>query len=145
MSTARQIDEAYVKTGKVRVIFRNYAQFGQESLWAAEAALCAADQGRFWDYHDKLFTSFTGQNQGTFSKANLKRFAAELGLNIEAFNACLDTDKYEKQVRDEMAEGNQRGVKAIPTFFVNEVKIEGAKAFEAFKTAIEAELAAQKP
>ena len=140
MSTARQIDEAYVKTGKVRVVFRNRAALGQESVWAAEAALCASDQGKFWDYYDKLFDNWAGENEGALAKPNLKRVATDLGLDAKAFNSCLDTDKYLQRVREEGQESQQRGVRYTPTFFVNDVKIEGALPFDRFKEAIEAQL-----
>ena len=140
MSTARQIDEAYVKTGKVRVVFKNRAVLGQESVWAAEAALCAAEQGQFWPYHDKLFESWAGENEGAFAKANLKRFAADLGLDASAFNSCLDTDKPLQQVREETQESQQRGVRGTPSFFLNDQLIEGALPFEEFRKAMEAQL-----
>lgn len=140
MSTARQIDETYVKTGKVRVVFKNRPVLGQESVWSAEAALCAGDQGKFWQYHDKLFESWTGENEGAFAKPNLKQFASDLGLNTSAFNACLDGDKYLPRLREEAQESQDRGVRATPTFFINDVKLEGALPFEKFQEAIEAQL-----
>ena len=140
MSTARLIDLNYVKTGQVRIVFRNHAGLGPESIWAAEAALCAGDQGKFWDYHDKLFESWAGENQGAFAKPNLERFATDLGLDAGKFNACLEQDKYAQRVQDETAEGDRRGVKGTPSFFVNDVLIVGAQPYEVFKSTIEAAL-----
>ncbi len=136
----RQIDQNYVKTGKVQVVFKNRAVLGQESVWAAEAALCASDQNRFWDYHDTLFENWGGENQGVLSRPNLKKFAAEIGLDTDSFNSCLDTDKYAKQVQDEKAESDSLGVKATPTFYVNNTQIVGAQPYDVFQKAIEAEL-----
>jgi len=144
VGAGRQIDQQYVRTGKVRLVYRNMVVIGDESYWAGEAAHCAGDQGKFWEYHDKLFASQAGENKGAFSKSNLKRFAQELGLDTGAFNTCLDGDKYNKQVRDETAEGNRRGASRTPTFFINDQKIEGALPFESFKTAIDAGLQGTK-
>lgn len=138
--TERQIDEAYVLPGKVRFLYRNRILIGDESVWAGEAAYCAGEQGRFWDYHDKLFESQNGENRGTFSKPNLKRFANTLGLDGNSFGSCLDSDRYAQQVRAESVEGQRRGIQATPGFFVNNTKLDGALPFQDFKAAIEAEL-----
>ena len=124
----------------MKVVYHNHPSLGPESAWAAEAALCAADQGRFWDYYDKLFSSWAGENQGAFSKTNLKRFASELGLKADTFNSCLDTDKYLQQLQDEVGEANKKGIRATPTFFIGDTKIEGALPFDRFKAALDAAL-----
>ena len=74
------IRDTYVKNGQVQYIYRDFAFLGTESEKASEAARCAADQGKFWQYHDYLFTHQNGENQGNFSSLNLKLFAKELGL-----------------------------------------------------------------
>lgn len=131
----------YVKTGLVRMEYKHFPIVGEESLWAAHAGECAAEQGRFWDYHDKLFTSQAGENRGAFSKSNLKRFAKELGLQEEAFNACMESGRYLEAIKSEFDEGNRLGVRATPTFFLNGNKIvEGARPFQAFENAINNEL-----
>jgi len=86
------------------------AFLGQESQWAAEASECAADQDAFWAYHDKLFASQAGENQGAFNKDKLKGFAVELGLEPKAFNDCLDTGKYTQLVQSQSAAAAQLGV-----------------------------------
>ena len=80
----------YVNNGNVRLGYWHVAFLGEESQWAAEASECAADQDKFWEYHDKLFASQSGENQGAFNKDNLKQFAADLKLDTAAFNECLD-------------------------------------------------------
>jgi len=137
----KQLEETYVKEGKVRFIYKDFIIIGQESTWAAEAARCAGDQGRFWDYHDKLFDSQQGENKGFFSKPNLKKFAAELGLDTAQFNQCLDSDKYQNAVQRDTAEGKRLGVRGTPTIFVNGQMITGAT-FEQLRAAIEAQLSA---
>lgn len=120
-----RIEEDYVKTGKVHFVFKNFAFLGQESVWAAEAAYCAAEQGGFWAYHDKLFANQRGENRGAFSKANLIRFARELGLKTEDFQICLDSGRYRQKVQDDLREGQERGVNSTPSFLVNGELIRG--------------------
>ena len=86
------------------------AFLGQESQWAAEASECAADQNAFWPYHDKLFASQAGENQGAFNKDKLKAFAVELGLEPKAFNDCLDSGKYTQLVQSQTAAAGSFGV-----------------------------------
>jgi protein-disulfide isomerase len=74
------IRDTYIKNGQVQYIYRDFAFLGPESVKASEAARCAADQGKFWQYHDYLFTHQNGENQGNFSSLNLKLFAKEVGL-----------------------------------------------------------------
>ena len=109
----------YVNSGKARFVWKDYAFLGQESVWAAEAARCANDQGKFWAYHDYLFTHQGAENSGAFSKANLKKFALALGLNAGQFNTCLDTDKYASLVQKETQEGSVIGVNGTPATFIN--------------------------
>lgn len=117
------------------------AFLGPESQWAAEASECAADQGRFWEYHDLLYAGQNGENLGAFSKANLKKFAVELGMDAEAFALCLDTGKYAAQVRADTAFAQSLGISGTPAFLVSGRPIMGAQPFETFRTLIEAELA----
>ncbi len=140
MSVARLIDKEYVATGKVRVVFKNRAVLAQESAWAAEAAFCAEEQGKFWEYHDKLYESLYAGNREAFSKAGLKGLASQLGLAADTFGACLDGGKHSARVREETAESQSRGVTGTPTFFIDDTKIVGAQSFEAFRAAIEAAL-----
>ncbi|MCQ3980789.1 MAG: DsbA family protein [Anaerolineae bacterium] len=131
-----QLRQAYVDTGKVRFVFRNLAFIGPESLWAAEAAECANEQGRFWDYHDKLFAEQAGENEGTFSRENLTHFAAELGLDTQQFNQCLDSNKYQAKVQQEIGQAEQLGVHSTPTLFVNGQLIRNGSDYQVLQTAI---------
>jgi protein-disulfide isomerase len=116
------------------------AFLGAESGWAAEASECAADQDAFWEYHDKLFASQSGENQGAFNKDNLKKFAADLKLDTAEFNECLDTGKYAQAVQDQTTAAQQLGVRSTPAFVINGNPLIGAQPFEAFKQVIESEL-----
>ncbi len=90
-----------------------------ESHWAAEAAECANLQGKFWEMHDKLFSVWRGENVGTYTKANLKQYAADLGLDTGKFNQCLDSDQTMSTVQADIGEATRLGVQGTPTFFVN--------------------------
>jgi protein-disulfide isomerase len=116
---ARQLKEELVASGQVRFVYRHLAFLGEESVQAAEASECASDQGRFWEFHDKLFDNWNGENQGAFADANLKQFAGGLGLDKSKFDRCLDSGKYEKFVQAERRAGNRLGVRSTPTLFFN--------------------------
>lgn len=131
----------YVDTGKARFVFKNLAFLGKESTDAANAALCAKEQNKFWEYHDKLFDSQDGENRGGFAPDKLKGFAADLGLNTAQFNSCLDAQKYNAQVTADNAEANKNGFQSTPSTAVGTTAIVGAQPYAQFKTAIDAELA----
>ena len=135
--TKPQIDEQYMQSGKVRFAYFNFAFLGPESNWAAEAAECAADQNKFWEYHDKLYDSQSGENQGAFNKDNLKKFAEELGLDTSAFNECLDSGKYTQLIQDESSLASSIGVRSTPTFLINGQAVVGAQPYEIFQQTID--------
>lgn len=131
------MDSTYIAEGRVKLVYRHMAFLGMESIWAAEAADCAGEQGQFWAYHDKLYSEQAGRNRGAFSKDRLKRFASELGLDSQAFNACLDSDRYLARVQAETQAGQAKGVQATPTFFIDSQKIEGAPTFQQLSQVVE--------
>lgn len=94
---------------------------------AAEASECANDQGKFWEYHDKLFA-----NQGSLDVASLKKYASELGLDSAKFTACLDSGMKAGIVAADMAEGQNKGVQGTPAFFIGDQMISGAQPYESF-------------
>jgi len=127
----------YVQAGKARVEYRHLAILGDESILAAEASECAAEQRMFWDYHDLLFAKQAGENRGAFSSVRLKQMAANLGLDRESFDSCLDSGRYTAAVKDERAAGAKLGLSSTPVFFVNGTRIEGLQPYSVFKAAIE--------
>lgn len=141
LEIAPQIEAEYVATGKAKLVWKHFPIEGEESVWAAEASECAAEQNAFWEYHDTLFLNRQGINVGTFVISNLKLLAKELDLDTEAFNACLDEGRYRDKVAEDYAEGRRREVSGTPTFFVGQSEVVGAKPYSDFKTAIEDELA----
>jgi protein-disulfide isomerase len=118
-------------------VFRDFPlPFHNNAQIAAEAGNCAHEQGKFWEYHDVLF-----QNQQALGAAQLKEYAAQVGLDTAQFNDCLDNGKYTAAVNQDHAEGSSIGVRGTPAFFINGRFLSGAQPFEAFKTVIDEELA----
>jgi protein-disulfide isomerase len=140
LSVISEIDRLYVEPGKARFEVKPIAILGDESVDAVEAARCADDQGQFWEYHDTLFANQSGENKGTFTIDNLKRFAVALGLDTGAFNSCLDSNKYESQVKeDTLAARGLPDFRGTPTIYVGAQKVETS--VDAIKAAIETALA----
>ena len=134
----KKLSEEYIGTDKVKFVWMDYAFLGEESMWSAQAARCAGEQDKFWQYHDHLYSHQGGENVNAFSKANLKKFAASLGLNTNAFNSCLDSDKYATEIQEQTQYGSSIGVTGTPATFINGVKISGAVPYSQIKAAVEA-------
>lgn len=127
----------YVDTGKVKFVYKHMAILGQESVWAAEAAECAADQGKFWAYHDLLFNRQAGENQGAFNKDRLLAMAQELKLDMGQFEPCLMNDQTRDRVQADTQEGQQVNVRGTPTFFVNGRAVVGAVPLQQLRSVVE--------
>ena len=106
-----------------------------EAAPAAEAAQCAHDQGEFWKYHDKIFA-----NQRALNKEAYRKFAAEMNLDTEKFNTCLEAGTFKNDVVLDHRQGSQVGVTSTPTFFINGIMMVGARNVEAFSAIIDREL-----
>jgi protein-disulfide isomerase len=133
--TIAQIEKEY--GGKVRQVWKNYPlPFHNNAEPAAEAAMAAAAQGKFWEMHDKLF-----ENNTALERPNLDKYAQELGLDMAKFKADLDSSKYKSVIEAETKEGQAVGVNGTPAVFINGRKINGAYPFETFKKITEDELA----
>lgn len=128
--TMPQIEENYIKTNKVKFIYRSYPP-----LELGMAALCANEQGKFWQYHDYLF------QRNIQREEDLKQYALEIGLNGDEFNQCLDSEKYKQKAENWYKLGQEQGIEGTPTFFINDQKIVGNLPYEEFKKVIEEELA----
>ncbi len=113
------IVKTYVETGLIQVTFTPFSFLGQESVKAAEAAYCAADQEKFWEYHDLLFESQNGENQGTFTRTLFVQLANDLSLDKTAFQSCIDNGTNAQKVKDNVAYGQGKGVNGTPYFLVN--------------------------
>jgi len=125
---------------KVRLVFRNYPlPFHANARSAAEAALCANAQGKFWPFHDKLFAQ-----QASLGLETYKKIAGEVGLDQAKFEQCVAKNEFRTAVDQDMADGAAVGVNGTPAFFINGRMLSGAQPFEKFKEIIEEELA-RKP
>jgi len=122
--------------GKVRLVFRHYPlDFHPFAEKAAEAAVCAADQEKFWEMHDKMFS-----NQQKLAVDDLKGYAKTIGLDPAKFDRCLDSGEKKPQVEADQKAGSQAGVNGTPAFFVNGIFINGAVPYDQIKQAVDREL-----
>jgi protein-disulfide isomerase len=130
------INEDFIKTGKVKIIFKDFPLNGFDSKLAAEASYCAQDQEKYWKYHDELYKNWGGEKTGWITRESLTKFAETVDLDIEKFNKCLDDHKYENKVDLLYAFGKEIGIDATPSFLVfNDekiIKIRGNQPLEVF-------------
>ncbi len=147
----------YVAGGRLQLKYRDYAFLGQrpgpdgsmrqpsedESIQAAAAAGCAADQGEFWRYHDSLFLNQEGENQGAFAADRLGAIAREIGLDPAAFDRCLADPAAAEAVVASRTEGEAQGVRSTPAFFVDGQRVEWSDPYRDVKAAIDAALAGE--
>jgi protein-disulfide isomerase len=139
------LEKEYIETGKVKFVMREnpIPQLHKNAMNASMAALCAGDQGKYWEMHNVMF-----DNQRQLDVDNLKSFANDLGLDAAEFNDCLDSKKHEKQVQNDMADSNELGMSGTPGFLLGltdsenpenvnlTVYIKGAKSIENFRASI---------
>jgi len=130
----KQIEDEY--KGKVRVAFKQMPlAMHDKAALAAEASLAAHEQGKFWAFHDKLFS-----NQQALDRLSLEKYADDLGLDIRKFRAALDSGKFKSQVQKDGQQAAAAGATGTPTFFINGQRLVGAQPFDAFKRVIDEEL-----
>ena len=137
--SARLRDE-YIKTGKVRMVFRNFQFLGPESVAAGVAAECAKDQGKFWAFHDAIYDEELRDGQEHNSNLNKDLFlsiAGDLGMNTGDFTECVDGGKYDAQIAEDRNAAAAAGVNSTPITFINGQKIQGALPYESFKQVID--------
>jgi protein-disulfide isomerase len=135
---ATAVDQIKVKYGtRVRFVFRQFPlPMHQNARGAAEAALAANAQGKFWEFHDKMF-----QNQSKLDRADLEGFAKEAGLDVAAFKKALDSKTYAADVDADMKLGESVAVNGTPTMFINGARVQNPTSFEAISEQIEGALA----
>ncbi len=151
--TLPKLEADYIKTGKVKYIFRDFPleSIHKEAAAAAAAAHCAGDQGKYWEMHDHLFA-----NQRAIALAAFSDDAKTLGLDVATFETCMKDGKYTEEVKKDVADGVQIGITGTPTFFLARTDLAnpqikgatalvGAQPYAAFKEAIDALLAPSSP
>jgi protein-disulfide isomerase len=120
-NTKDQLVADYVDTGKVRFLFKDFPindLSDRASSMAARASYCAADQGKYWQYHDEVYNNWDGENTGWVTKDSLQRFAFNVGLDESQFSECLDSGKYGNIVRDNYNLATTIGLDATPSFII---------------------------
>jgi protein-disulfide isomerase len=145
--TQPQINQTYIQTGKVNMVYVHFTKFGPDSVTAAMAAQCANDQGKFWNFYNILFKNQGAENSGWAGKDNLKKFALQIpGLDTQKFNTCLDSGKYVSLVQNQLAFGTSLKVPETPAFIIEKSDgsnidyLPGAYPFPAFQALIDKKL-----
>jgi protein-disulfide isomerase len=143
-NTEQQINSTYVQNGEAAYVFKHLPNRGFDSKNASLAAQCTNDQGKFWNFHKILYANQGPIDSGWVNTENLKKFASQVpGININEFNSCFDTKKYESFIDKDIALANSLGFTETPSFIIvkndgsNQQKIEGPKPFPIFQFEIE--------
>lgn len=133
-----QIQAAY--PSQVRLVYRDFplSSIHSNAIPAAEAANCAGEQDKYWEYHGALFSNAYGLGRSSF-----ERYATDLKMDLTAFNECLDSRRYQKEVEDDYNFAAGLGIRSTPTFFINGIALVGAQPFDVFKEVIDLELAGE--
>jgi len=144
-STEDDILKKYVETGKVRMLFKDFNIIGPDSINASHGAHCANDQGAFWEYHDILYSNWTGENNGWASSENLGKFAEEIGLNIDKWTECMGSADHSQVILASNEDAKSLGLTGTPAFFIigpdgKTTRVFGAQPFEVFENIFEAVL-----
>lgn len=134
------IEENYIATGKVRLIFRNFPVH-EQAVIAAGAAVCAQEQDKFWQMHDTLFAQQEEWSGNPDFLALLEGYAKDMGLDTDQFSSCLNAQEWLAKLEKDFEAGREAGVEGTPSFFINDQAIVGAQPFETFQEVIEQELA----
>ena len=133
-NSLKQVRQKY--GDQVKLVYMDFPlSFHPHAMDAARAARCAADQDKFWQFHDALFL-----DQKKLDPDNLKQTAAKIGLDSDKFNSCFTSDKHDAGIQKDMTEGNSLGVTGTPTFFVNGRQLVGAQPPPKFYEVIDEEL-----
>jgi len=141
-NTRDTLIDNYIETGKAKLIFVDLPFIGRDSIMAAQASYCAEDQGKYWEYHTMLYTFQEGENSGWADRDRLNSFAFSLDMNMDEFNDCVDSSKYQKRVKANYNEAVKHGVQQTPTFIIisqdgTTEKFAGAQPYSVFAATIE--------
>ena len=143
LQTLPRLIETYIESGQVRYQFKDFPLSSHaHAQEAAEAARCAGVQGVYWSMHNRLFADQKAWSQQPGAEALdlFVSYAEDLGLEPVAFRQCIESGQFDQQVREDLWEGQQAGVRGTPFFLINGQILAGAHPFEMFEQVIEAEL-----
>ena len=139
--TMKEIVEKYVKNGSVNFAYKDFPLNGEDSILASEASYCAQQQDQFWEYHDKIYDNWEGENTGWITNNALLGFARDLGLDLKEFNSCMSNSTFRQKVLDNEEFAKRIEIDATPSFLIfneNEMyRIIGAQPFEKFEQALQ--------
>jgi len=140
-----EIIKNYVESGKVKMIFKDYNIIGPDSINSSHGAHCAGEQGLFWEYHDILYSNWTGENNGWASPSNLTTFADEINVNMDQWSECMNEKSHSKTIMESNNDAKALELTGTPAFFIiNEdgkvSKLFGAQPFEVFKRTFDSQL-----
>lgn len=133
METEPKIIESYVRTGKVKLVYRHLLQHGEGSVIASEANECAGEQGKYWEMRNVLYRN---QYQGR----QMADLAAELEMDVPAFEQCMQEHRYKAAVEADYADVQRRGIVGRPVFEINGARLVGAQGLARFESIIEDQL-----
>ena len=140
-NTKDALFQQYVNTGKVNFVFRDFPLNGPDSVLAAEAAYCAGDQGKYWQYHDELYKNWGGEKTGWVNQKSLDKFATTVDLKLDTFDRCISDNKYEQKVLDNQKFGDKIGIDGTPSFVIfngkDITKIVGAQSISEFQKVLD--------
>lgn len=140
-TTLDVISAEYIQTGKAKLVFRDFPLNGPDSVLAAEAAYCAGEQGRYWEYHDEIYKNWAGERTGWVNRESLNKFGIATSINLSELNNCIDSKKYHQRVLDHYSYGQSIGIDATPSFLIfnNEkiIKITGNQPLEVFQKVLD--------
>jgi protein-disulfide isomerase len=145
VETMPQLKKTYIDTGKVKFVYRDFplSSIHPSAEASAEASECAADQNKYWEMHDIIFSEQAKKGTGTiqYTVNDLKKWAGQIGLDTTKFNSCLDSGKYKSEVEKDTQDAAAIGISGTPAFVIGSKIISGAYPFSEFQKAIDAELA----
>jgi len=140
-SSLNIILEEYIDSGKINLVFKDFPLNGPDSILGAEAAYCAGDQGKYWSFHNELYSNWAGERTGWINYDSLNQFAKSVNLELSEFTSCLDEHKYKQKVLELEKFGKEIGIDATPSFLIfNDkkiIKIKGNQPIDAFRQAID--------
>ncbi|MDW8212656.1 MAG: Rcas_1661 family thioredoxin-like (seleno)lipoprotein [Roseiflexaceae bacterium] len=129
--------DAYVATGKARIVYRHLLQLGEDSLRAAEAAECAGDQGKFWEMRDAIYRNQVSLYSSSDLGATLAYLAQTINLNLDEYNSCVQSRKHRARIEADFRAAQDAGVRSRPVFDIAGARLVGARPFEDFQAIIE--------
>lgn len=129
-NTEHKLLENYVVTGKVNIIFKDFTIVGPDSINAAHAAHCAGEQNKYWEYHDILYNNWSGENTGWAAKQNLTKFANEIELDLQSFEQCMNSKRYNDMINQSNLDASKLGITGTPAFIIIDNNNERAEVFQ---------------